>query len=208
EELAASRDYRVVAVTGCQCSGKSTLLNALFGTGGVGKRRTREVAAKKAAAPAPRAAAQAPFVLVDVEGTQSRERGGADGMEFDSRTTLFAVMAADVIMLNLWAHDVGRADGQAYSVLRSVFEEAVRLYEGQARDGSTDTDDGAGDAGVRGEGKGLEAAAIGGAARFPKARVLMLVLRDVEEDGHLEALDRAARANMEALWRDVDKPIR
>ncbi|CAN0559158.1 unnamed protein product, partial [Ectocarpus sp. 12 AP-2014] len=40
-------------------------------------------------------------------------------------------MAADVIMLNLWAHDVGRADGQAYSVLRSVFEEAVRLYEGQ-----------------------------------------------------------------------------
>lgn len=33
EQLAESRDYRVVAVTGCQCSGKSTLLNALFGTG-------------------------------------------------------------------------------------------------------------------------------------------------------------------------------
>lgn len=33
EGLASSRDYRVVAVTGCQCSGKSTLLNALFGTG-------------------------------------------------------------------------------------------------------------------------------------------------------------------------------
>lgn len=33
EQLAVSRDYRVVAVTGCQCSGKSTLLNALFGTG-------------------------------------------------------------------------------------------------------------------------------------------------------------------------------
>ncbi|CAN0324716.1 unnamed protein product, partial [Ectocarpus sp. 4 AP-2014] len=76
-------------------------------------------------------AAPTPFVLVDVEGTQSRDRGGTDGMEFDSRTTLFAVMAADVIMLNLWAHDVGRADGQAYSVLRSVFEEAVRLYDGQ-----------------------------------------------------------------------------
>lgn len=33
EHLAVSRDYKVVAVTGCQCSGKSTLLNALFGTG-------------------------------------------------------------------------------------------------------------------------------------------------------------------------------
>ncbi|CAN0558371.1 unnamed protein product, partial [Ectocarpus sp. 12 AP-2014] len=34
----------------------------------------------------------------------------------------------------------------------------------------------------------------------------MLVLRDVEENEHLEALDKAARANLEALWRDVDKP--
>ena len=32
EQLASSRDYRVVAVTGCQCSGKSTLLNSLFGS--------------------------------------------------------------------------------------------------------------------------------------------------------------------------------
>lgn len=36
----------------------------------------------------------------------------------------------------------------------------------------------------------------------------MLVLRDVEEEGHYEALEKAARVNMEALWRDVDKPER
>lgn len=71
-------------------------------------------------------------------------------------------MAADVIMLNLWAHDVGRADGQAYSVLRSVFEEAVRLYEGQ---------DGPGDVGSDGPGAGaagLHAGGEGAGARFPK----------------------------------------
>lgn len=62
-------------------------------------------------------------------------------------------MAADVIMLNLWAHDVGRADGQTNSVLRSVFEEAVRLYEGQDSGGARAMEDG------------------GGAARFPKARL-------------------------------------
>lgn len=48
-------------------------------------------------------------------------------------------MAADVIILNLWAHDVERADGQTVSVLRSVFEEAVHAYgsvdEGDAQDG-------------------------------------------------------------------------
>lgn len=41
-----------------------------------------------------------------------------------------------------------------------------------------------------------------------KNQVLMLVLRDVEEDGHFEALDKAARENMEMLWRGVDKPSR
>ncbi|CBN78159.1 RHD3c, RHD3/Sey1 family GTPase involved in the ER-to-Golgi traffic [Ectocarpus siliculosus] len=206
KKLGASHDYRVVAVTGCQCSGKSTLLNALFGTGIHEKRLPKEGAsggaatATAASAAAVPSAAPTPFVLVDVEGTQSRDRGGTDGMEFDSRTTLFAVMAADVIMLNLWAHDVGRADGQAYSVLRSVFEEAVRLYEGQ---------DGTGDVGSDGPGPGTAGLlagreGTGAQARFPK--VLMLVLRDVEEDEHLEALDKAARANLEALWRDVDKP--
>eukprot|EP00903_Cladosiphon_okamuranus_P005464 g5449.t1 len=328
EQLAMSRDYRVVAVTGCQCSGKSTLLNALFGTGfpvlehsddddtlpgrttvgawvdlqlcspprrkkpqklkpdtatssamksarrindgssssskkrstststaaaasarskvrtqkrrakagtaaateaktdkeggrgeaassssspsseaasaSTGARRRAKRAAKGAAVGRGMAAAAetavpppTPFVLVDVEGTQSRDRGGADGMAFDSRTTLFAVMAADVIMLNLWAHDVGRADGQAYSVLRSVFEEAVRLYQAEGQDAGGDGCDSA-----RREGE--EGAVGGGPARFPK--VLMLVLRDVEEEEHFEALDKAARANMEALWHDVDKP--
>lgn len=71
------------------------------------------------------------------------------------RTTLFAVMAADVIVLNLWAHDVGRGDGQAYSVLRSVFEEAIRVHgshgDGEGEDGRQDPP-------------------VGGTARFPKAR--------------------------------------
>lgn len=67
-------------------------------------------------------------------------------------------------MLNLWAHDVGRADGQAYSVLRSVFEEAVRLYEGGGQDG----DGGDGVPQERGEGGG---AVAGGPARFPKVKV-------------------------------------
>ncbi|CAN0409153.1 unnamed protein product, partial [Laminaria digitata] len=150
-----------------------------------------------AAAAAVAAVTPTPFVLVDVEGTQSRGRGGAEGMEFDSRTTLFAVMAADVIMLNLWAHDVGRADGQAYSVLRSVFEETVRLYQGQ------DGGDTAGAGGGGGSGGGGEG---GGRGEGGAGVVLMVVLRDVEEDEQFEALQHAAMENMEALWRDVDKP--
>ncbi|CAN0418393.1 unnamed protein product, partial [Discosporangium mesarthrocarpum] len=46
------------------------------------------------------------------------------------RTTLFAVAAADTIILNLWAHDVGRGEGEGQgspSLLQSVFQEVVRL---------------------------------------------------------------------------------
>lgn len=78
----------------------------------------------------------------------------------NGRTTLFAVMAADVIMLNLWAHDVGRADGLAYTVLRSVLEEAARLLqEGRDLDPMEN-------AAQRGRGSRLTSSAE--AARFPK----------------------------------------
>lgn len=78
-------------------------------------------------------------------------------------------MAADVVMLNLWAHDVGRADGQAYSVLRSVFEEAVRLYDGQdGGGGGGGHGDGDGDA--AGNLAGQDGAPVGGPARFPKVK--------------------------------------
>ena len=70
-------------------------------------------------------------------------------------------MAADVIMLNLWAHDVERADGQAYSVLRSVLEEAVRLLE-EGLNGNVD------EVGAARRGHDLSSAAE--AARFPKVR--------------------------------------
>lgn len=36
----------------------------------------------------------------------------------------------------------------------------------------------------------------------------MLVLRDIEEDSQFDHLESAARANMEALWRGVEKPDR
>ena len=55
------------------------------GGDGVPKEGAVKGAAEAPAAAAAAAVAPTPFVLVDVEGTQSRGRGGAEGMEFDSR---------------------------------------------------------------------------------------------------------------------------
>ena len=53
------------------------------------KRHERALGEPARKAPAPEAVLQevptTPIVLVDIEGTQSRDRGSADGVEFDSR---------------------------------------------------------------------------------------------------------------------------
>lgn len=72
-------------------------------------------------------------------------------------------MAADVIMLNLWAHDVGRADGLAYTVLRSVLEEAARLLQ-EGRDLDTMRN-------APQRGRGSRSSSAAEAERFPKVRL-------------------------------------
>jgi hypothetical protein len=134
---AASRNYRVVAVIGCQSGGKSTLMNAAFGTAfpvldapKSGRHRTTlgVWAAVAGAGPgAGAAAARAPAVVVlDVEGTDSRERG--DGAKaFESRTALFTLALADVVIVNMHAHDVGRHSAANYELFETVFSHAGAL---------------------------------------------------------------------------------
>lgn len=126
--LASSTAYGVVAVIGCQSSGKSTLLNACFGTAfpvlnaaSRGRRRTTlgvwgAVAADE----------NSPLVVLDIEGADSRERG--DGARsFESRTALLAVALSDVVVVNMWAHDIGRYSAANYELFETVFAHAVLL---------------------------------------------------------------------------------
>lgn len=127
--VAASRNYRVMAVVGCQSGGKSTLLNAAFGTRfpvldapKSGRRRTTlgvwaGLAEREGAGP---------IVVLDVEGTDSRERGeGAKA--FESRTALFSLALSDVVIVNMWAHDIGRYSAANYELFETVFAHAVAL---------------------------------------------------------------------------------
>lgn len=139
----AARNYRVVAVVGCQSGGKSTLLNATFGTSfpvldapKSGRRRTTlgvwAAVAGAGSAAAPRAAnpgrigGPPSVVVLDVEGADSRERG--DGAKaFESRTALFALALSDVVVVNMWAHDIGRYSAANYELFETVFAHAGAL---------------------------------------------------------------------------------
>uniref|UniRef100_A0A6B2KXY6 Protein SEY1 homolog n=1 Tax=Arcella intermedia TaxID=1963864 RepID=A0A6B2KXY6_9EUKA len=123
-------DYYLVAVLGCQSSGKSTLLNLLFGTNfqvlDVSKTKVRQQTTlgiwlgnslqnNKS------------ILVLDVEGTDSKERG-EDHASWERKTSLFSLALSEVLLLNLWANDVGRFEGANYGLLKIVFELNLKLF--------------------------------------------------------------------------------
>lgn len=125
-----TRSYSIVAVVGCQSGGKSTLLNHTFGTDfpvldapKKGRRRTT-LGVWGAVSDSP----LGPVVVLDVEGTDSRERGEGS-KAFESRTTLFTLALADCVLVNMWAHDIGRYSAANYELFETVFAHAVALRQ-------------------------------------------------------------------------------
>lgn len=117
-------EYSVVGVLGAQSSGKSTLLNLLFHTpfqvldSASGRQQTTQGIWL--------AVADAPIVVLDVEGTDSASRG-EDHMAFERKSALLAMALCDVVIVNMWEHDVGRHDAANYTLLRTVFEVNLQL---------------------------------------------------------------------------------
>lgn len=137
------RAYQVVAIMGPQSSGKSTLLNtvvritatwqciapstytlyAQFGTSFTemnamtGRQQTTR-GVWLAASPKiddPRT------LVLDLEGNDGRERG-EDDTSFERQTALFALAVADVVLINMWAKDIGRETGAGKPLLKTIFQ--------------------------------------------------------------------------------------
>ncbi|KAI3649767.1 hypothetical protein MP228_005399 [Amoeboaphelidium protococcarum] len=137
-------NYNVVAVFGSQSTGKSTLLNKLFGTHFdvmSEKRRqqtTRGIWLSKASGSdvgasqdgqidALSSSEQRNILVLDVEGTDGRERG--EDQEFERRSALFSLAVAEVIIVNLWENMVGLYNGANIGLLKTVFEVNLQLLQ-------------------------------------------------------------------------------
>lgn len=125
-----SLQYTIISVVGCQSGGKSTLLNAAFNTSFpvldaavLGRRRTT-LGVWAASTPS--------LVLLDVEGADSRERGEG-AIAFQTRTALFALALSDVVLVNMWMHDVGRYSAANYELFETVFAHAKGLRKGRSK---------------------------------------------------------------------------
>jgi len=124
------REYATVGVFGGQSSGKSTLLNLLFGTGfevmnaTIRKQTTQGIWLSRAK--------DLPLFILDIEGTDSAARG-EDHMAFERKSSLLAMALCDVVIVNMWEHDVGRQDAANLTLLRTVFEVNLQLRTDSTR---------------------------------------------------------------------------
>ena len=148
-------DYQIIAITGPQSSGKSTLLNHVvwllpdsmtgvlpsihlrinwhighlspcvlqFGTNfeemdafkGRGQTTKGIWLARSTRISDP------PTLVMDLEGNDGRERG-EDDTSFERQSSLFALAIADVLVINIWAKDIGRETGSGKPLLKTVFQ--------------------------------------------------------------------------------------
>ncbi|CAH9087364.1 unnamed protein product [Cuscuta europaea] len=120
--------YAVVSIMGPQSSGKSTLLNNLFHT------NFREMDAFKGRSQTTKGIWMAncvgiePFTLaMDLEGTDGRERG-EDDTAFEKQSALFALAVSDIVLINMWCHDIGREQAANKPLLKTVFQAMMRLF--------------------------------------------------------------------------------
>jgi len=118
--------YHFVSIVGCQSTGKSTLLNKLFGTTFstmdstiARKQTTRGVLVSKDKE-------ESTFIL-DIEGSDSKERWEERG-PFEQSTALFALVLSHVLMINMFSGEVGRFTASNYGVLQVILEQNLKLF--------------------------------------------------------------------------------
>lgn len=71
----------------------------------------------------------APITLVmDLEGSDGRERG-EDDTSFERQSALFALATADILLVNMWAKDVGRETGSGKPLLKTIFQVNLKLFQ-------------------------------------------------------------------------------
>ncbi|GAA5887046.1 hypothetical protein JCM3774_006356, partial [Rhodotorula dairenensis] len=189
--------YDVVAVFGSQSTGKSTLLNKLFGTRfdvmSESERRqtTKGIWMSKAA--------DLDVLVMDVEGTDGRERG--EDQDFERKSALFSMAVAEVLIVNIWEHQVGLYQGANMGLLKTVFEVNLGLFLAAKQNGKDHT----------------AAAAAANALTSPPRpahlssssqdkTLLLFVIRDHIGATPLANLRATLSADLNRLWDGLSKP--
>lgn len=128
-------DHRIVSVFGSQSTGKSTLLNNLFNTNfdvmdEINRQQTTKgiwlALSPGVSNSVSKKVTQQNLLVMDVEGTDGRERG--ENQDFERKAALFAMSTSEVLIVNLWETQVGLYQGANMGLLKTVFEVNLSLF--------------------------------------------------------------------------------
>eukprot|EP01118_Nematostelium_gracile_P017130 TRINITY_DN722_c0_g1_i8.p1 TRINITY_DN722_c0_g1~~TRINITY_DN722_c0_g1_i8.p1 ORF type:complete len:578 (-),score=132.97 TRINITY_DN722_c0_g1_i8:99-1787(-) len=126
-------DYSVVGVLGIQSSAKSTVLNATFGTSFETKAQgnlDQKTQGIWIAMADKKLVGQRNILIMDVEGTDAEERGDR-AAEYAKKTSLFSLVMADVLVINMRQDAVGLLQGGNLVLLETIFEKNLTLFAEQ-----------------------------------------------------------------------------
>ncbi|KAG6986491.1 hypothetical protein G7Y79_00080g100620 [Physcia stellaris] len=131
----AGFNYHLISVFGSQSTGKSTLLNHLFGTefGVMSESERRQTTKgtwmsnnKRGSVDGATKQMADNILVMDVEGTDGRERG--EDQDFERKSALFALATSEVLIINMWETNVGLYNGANMGLLKVVFEVNLELF--------------------------------------------------------------------------------
>ncbi|KIM83177.1 hypothetical protein PILCRDRAFT_88083 [Piloderma croceum F 1598] len=164
--------YNIVAVFGSQSTGKSTLLNRLFGT-------TFDVMDESKRQQTTKGiwmcrGKDMNVMVMDVEGTDGRERG--EDQDFERKSALFSLASSEILIVNLWEHQVGLYQGANMGLLKTVLEVNLGLFGKKAVDGTKNR------------------------------TLLLFVIRDHIGTTPLTNLQATLTADLQKIWDSVSKP--
>lgn len=71
---------------------------------------------------------QGNILIFDIEGADSAERK-EQKVTFEQTTSLFALVVSDVLLINMWATDVGKHTAGGREILKVIFECNLKLFK-------------------------------------------------------------------------------
>ncbi|PPQ98784.1 hypothetical protein CVT24_003342 [Panaeolus cyanescens] len=165
--------YNIISVFGSQSTGKSTLLNRLFGTTFDVMDETKRQQTTKGIWMCRGKGTN--VMVMDVEGTDGRERG--EDQDFERKSALFSLASSEILIVNLWEHQVGLYQGANMGLLKTVFEVNLGLF-------------------------GKQTSADGTSGRT----LLLFVIRDHIGVTPLANLEATLTADLNRIWEGLSKP--
>ena len=122
-----NKKYAIISIMGPQSSGKSTILNKLFETKFAVMDHTKGRQQVTTGIWIGQSPKTDKILVLDLEGTDSSERKTSRG-NFERQTSLMALTLSEILIINMWSNDIGRASGMNVDTLKSIIAANLRLF--------------------------------------------------------------------------------